>query len=32
MAVEQAAQQNGMPIEVVWRNVELILEEMQSCR
>ena len=32
MAVEQAAQKSGIPIEVIWRNVELISEETQSCR
>ncbi len=32
MAVEQAARQSGAPIEVIWRNVERIEDEMQSCR
>jgi len=30
MAVEQAAQQSGMPIEAIWFNFELISEKMQS--
>jgi hypothetical protein len=32
MAVEQAAQQSGMPIEAIWLNLELISAEMQSRR
>ena len=32
MAVEQAAQKSGIPIQVLWRNVELISEETQSRR
>jgi len=32
MAVEQAAQKSGIPIKVLWRNVERISEETQSCR
>ena len=32
MAVEQAAQKSGIPIEVLWRNVELISEKTQSRR
>ena len=32
MALEQAAQQTGMPIEVLWRNVELISEKTRSRR
>lgn len=32
LAVEQAAQQSGMPIATIWRNVARIADEMQSRR
>lgn len=32
MAVEQAAQESGIPIAVIWRNVAQISEKMQSHR
>ena len=32
MAVEQAAQQSGVPIETIWRNVAQLADEMQSRR
>jgi len=32
MAVEQAAQKSGVPIDVLWRNVELISEQTRSRR
>jgi hypothetical protein len=32
LAVEQAAQQSGVPIAAIWCNMARIADEMQSCR